>query len=63
MLDDKSVFGLLRKETLALKKQFAKPRYTRHCISLHSAIVYSLCAIATFTRYAEASLILIALHK
>jgi hypothetical protein len=26
MLDDKSVFGLLKKETLALKKQFAKPR-------------------------------------
>ena len=26
MLDDKSVFGLLKKETSALKKQFAKPR-------------------------------------
>ena len=36
MLDDKSVFGLLRKETLALKKQFAKPRYTPHSTSLPS---------------------------
>ena len=26
MLDDKSVFGLLKKETLALKKEFAIPR-------------------------------------
>ena len=42
MMDDKSVFGLLVKETLALKKEFAIPRlltvlycYALYCIALY----------------------------
>jgi DNA gyrase subunit A len=44
MMDDKSVFGLLQKETLALKKQFAVPRRSELCIDESSLTEEDLVA-------------------